>query len=37
MDHNRDGVVDLADYIMWEERMKDGKGNTDFWALQEVS
>lgn len=36
MDHNGDGVIDLTDFLMWEERMQDGKSNTDFWALQEV-
>lgn len=36
MDHNGDGVVDLTDFLMWEERMQDGRGNTDYWALQEV-
>eukprot|EP00904_Undaria_pinnatifida_P010728 jgi/Undpi1/6786/HiC_scaffold_21.g09263.m1 len=35
MDHNGDGVVDLTDFLMWEERMQDGRGNTDYWALQE--
>ncbi|CAM9314891.1 unnamed protein product, partial [Hapterophycus canaliculatus] len=35
MDHNGDGVVDLTDFLMWEERMQEGRGNTDFWALQE--
>lgn len=37
MDHNGDGVVDLTDFLMWEERMQEGRANTDFWALQEVS
>lgn len=37
MDHNGDGTIDLTDFLMWEERMEDGKANTDFWALQEVS
>lgn len=37
MDHNGDGVIDLTDFLMWEERMEDGKANTDFWALQEVT
>lgn len=37
MDHNRDGVVDLTDFFMWEERMQDGRTHTDFWALQEVN
>lgn len=36
MDHNGDGVVDLTDFLMWEERMQEGRANTDFWALQEV-
>ena len=36
MDNNGDGVVDLTDFLMWEERMQDGRGNTDYWALQEV-
>lgn len=36
MDHNGDGVVDLTDFLMWEERMQEGRGNTDFFALQEV-
>lgn len=36
MDHNGDGVIDLKDYLMWEERMQEGRANTDFWALQEV-
>lgn len=36
MDHNGDGLIDLADFLMWEERMEDGKAKTDFWALQEV-
>lgn len=36
MDHNGDGVVDLTDFLMWEERMQDGRGHTDYWALQEV-
>eukprot|EP00903_Cladosiphon_okamuranus_P005765 g5716.t1 len=35
MDHNGDGVVDLTDFLMWEERMQEGRANTDFWALQE--
>ncbi|CAM9290972.1 unnamed protein product [Ectocarpus fasciculatus] len=35
MDHNGDGVVDLTDFLMWEERMQEGRGNTDFFALQE--
>ncbi|CAM9166124.1 unnamed protein product [Scytosiphon promiscuus] len=35
MDHNGDGVVDLTDFLMWAERMQEGRGNTDFWALQE--
>lgn len=37
MDHNGDGAVDLTDFLMWEERMQEGRGNTDFFALQEVS
>lgn len=36
MDHNGDGVVDLTDFLMWEERMQEGRANTDFYALQEV-
>lgn len=36
MDHNGDGVVDLTDFLMWVERMQEGRANTDFWALQEV-
>lgn len=37
MDHNDDGVVDLTDFLMWEERMQEGRANTDYYALQEVS
>lgn len=37
MDHNGDGVIDLTDFLMWEERMQDGRSNTDYWALQEVN
>lgn len=37
MDHNGDGVVDLTDFLMWQERMQEGRANTDFWALQEVN
>ena len=36
MDHNGDGVIDLKDFLMWEERMQEGRANTDFFALQEV-
>eukprot|EP00752_Nemacystus_decipiens_P018608 g16683.t1 len=35
MDHNEDGAVDLTDFLMWEERMQEGRANTDFYALQE--
>lgn len=36
IDYDGDGRIDLTDFLMWEERMEDGKANTDFWALQEV-
>lgn len=36
MDHNGDGVVDFTDYLMWQERMREGRAKTDFWSLQEV-
>ncbi|CAM9958340.1 unnamed protein product [Ascophyllum nodosum] len=35
MDNNGDGVVDLTDFLMWEERMQEGRAKTDFWALEE--
>ena len=37
MDNNGDGVVDLTDFLMWEERMQEGRAKTDFWALEEAS
>lgn len=36
MDHNGDGEVDFTDFLMWQERMQEGRANTDFYALQEV-